>query len=181
MTNKSYFKLMNPNCFQKIHGSLCMCLDAIQTNFKQPLTFFSSYPGLRFVLTSSIQEFPLWLSGLRTQHSVCEDMNSIPGLAQWVKDLVLPQAVVQVSNTAWIWCCCGCGMGWQLRLAADLAPSRGTFIRHRCGLKKKRKSPLFKLRSMFVRHFWTSDHKFSNGYIIVIGDVAFLTKLFHTI
>ena len=26
--------------------------------------------------------FPLWLSGLRALHSVCEDAGSIPGLAQ---------------------------------------------------------------------------------------------------
>ena len=41
------------------------------------------------------QEFPFWLSGfsgLRTQHSVPEDACSIPGLFQWAKDLVLPQA-----------------------------------------------------------------------------------------
>ena len=35
-------------------------------------------------------EFLLWLSGLR--HSVCEDAGLIPGLTQWVKDPVLPQA-----------------------------------------------------------------------------------------
>ena len=39
-------------------------------------------------------EFPLWLRGLRTRRSVCEDAWSIPGLYQWVKDPVLP----------WLWC-----------------------------------------------------------------------------
>ena len=37
-------------------------------------------------------EFLLWLSGLRTWQSICEDADSTPGLAQWVEDLALPQA-----------------------------------------------------------------------------------------
>ena len=40
-------------------------------------------------------EFLLWLSGLRTQVvSMRMQILSIPGLAQWVKDLALPRAVV---------------------------------------------------------------------------------------
>ena len=45
-------------------------------------------------LKAQIVEFPLWLSGLRTRHSVCEDAVSIFGLAQQVKDSGLSRAVV---------------------------------------------------------------------------------------
>ena len=34
---------------------------------------------------------PVWLSRLRIQHSVCEDLGLIPGLTQWIKDLALLQ------------------------------------------------------------------------------------------
>ena len=39
-------------------------------------------------------EFLLWLSGLRTPPFLCEDVGSIPGLDEWVKDPMLLQAVV---------------------------------------------------------------------------------------
>ena len=45
----------------------------------------------------------LWLSRLRTQCNVREDVSSIPGLPQGVKDLVLLEAVAQVIDVAWIW------------------------------------------------------------------------------
>ena len=45
-------------------------------------------------LRGTVVEFLLWLSGLRTQRSVCEDVGSILGLTQWVKGLALPKAVV---------------------------------------------------------------------------------------
>ena len=35
---------------------------------------------------NSAQEFPLWLSRVRTQQSLHEDAGLIPGLTQWVKD-----------------------------------------------------------------------------------------------
>ena len=66
------------------------------------------------------EEFPLWLSELRTQHCLCEGL--IHGLAQWVKDLVLLQAVVQAYS-------CSC----------ISTPSPGTSIWGRYRHKKKKK------------------------------------------
>ena len=43
--------------------------------------------------------------------STCEDVGSIPGLTQWVKDLALLQAAMEVTDAARIWRCCGCGAG----------------------------------------------------------------------
>ena len=43
-----------------------------------------------------------------------EGVDLIPGLAQWVKDLALLWALVEVNDEAHILCCCGGGVGRQL-------------------------------------------------------------------
>ena len=44
--------------------------------------------------------------------NIREDAGLTPGLAHWVKDLMLLQAAI----VAWILYCCGCDVGRQLHL-----------------------------------------------------------------
>jgi len=63
-------------------------------------------------------------------------VGSIPGLAQGVKDPVLPQATVYFADAAWIQCCYGCGV--DRSCSSILTPSSRTSICWRCGHKKKK-------------------------------------------
>ena len=57
-----------------------------------------------------------WLKNPTGNHEV---VGLVPGLAWWVEDLVLPEVVVWVADTAQIWHCCGSGMSWWLLLWLD--------------------------------------------------------------
>ena len=48
-------------------------------------------------------------------------MGLISGLAQWLKDSAVPQAVAQVIDMAWIYCDSGCGRPVAAALIQPLA------------------------------------------------------------
>ena len=68
----------------------------------------------------------------RNPTSIREDVGSIPGLVQWVKDERLLWAVVSVADVAQIWCGRGCGhtiapiwpFAWEFPYAVGVALNR---------------------------------------------------------
>ena len=73
----------------------------------------------------------MWLSGNVPNSSIHEDVGSVPGIAQWVKDPALPWTVVQITDAAQIlhcsdWCRLASvaliqSLAWELPYAAEAA------------------------------------------------------------
>ena len=75
---------------------LCYCFLSVLLTLNSKKAFIFLYIKIIFL------EFLLWFSGLITWYSVCEDAGTIPGLAEWVKDLAFLQAAAQVGDVAQI-------------------------------------------------------------------------------
>ena len=73
---------------------------------------------------------PIVVQQVKNPTSIHEDMGSILGLEQWVKDPVLPKAVVQVKNVARIWLSCGMAARLQFQpLAQKLSYAAGAALK----------------------------------------------------
>ena len=99
---------------------------------------------------------PIVVRWVKNPTSIHEDVDSIPGPAQWVKNLALPQTAAQVADVAWIWHCYSYGVGRQLRFWFLIQPPACSTC-CRCSPKKERKKEYI---VCFLKVF--SFHKFIN-------------------
>ena len=89
---------------------------------------------------------PVVTQWVKNPTNLHEDADSIPGLAQWIKDLAVPQATAYVADVARIQCYCGCGVG--LSCSSDLTPDQE--LPYAAGVAVKRKKGRKRNKHMFL-------------------------------
>ena len=92
----------------------------------------------------------IWVMQWRNPIRKHELAGSIPGLAQWFKDLVTMWAVAYVAD--WFGSCIAVAVVYTSRCRSDLTPSVGSSIYHRCGQHPKKENKLKKASQERRRH-----------------------------
>ena len=127
-----------PSCFLSFLPSV-LCIHSprsltFQRKTHQPPHSYNSSSEGRDTL-----RVPIVAQQVKNLTSIHEDVCSIPGLTQWVKNQALPQAEAQVTDVAQIWCGCGCGCGQQLQLRFNPQPGNFHMLQVQPKKEKKRK------------------------------------------
>ena len=90
-----------------------------------------------------------WLMNPTRNHEV---EGSIPDLAQWVNNLALLCALVQVADAAQILSCCGSGVGQWLQLQLDPQPGNLPYAAGAAQeMAKKKKMAQFALLALYAQ------------------------------
>ena len=83
-----------------------------------------------------VKGVPVMAQHIKNSASIHADASLLPGLTQWVKDLALPQAAVQVTDATQSQI--AVAVAQVGRCSSDSTPQPGTCTCRRCSPKKKK-------------------------------------------